>query len=145
MQQTILPVEGVSHSEDGPSSTMPVMSCSCCRLQVYFYQACKLGQLSHGKACSALVSGDELGLCTDAMIVSLQADEELLLLEAVDMFGLGNWQAVANHIGSKSPMACHSHYMRIWVESPSFPSPHVLPQMVNIDPLQVGGACAASC
>ncbi|KAK9861341.1 hypothetical protein WJX84_008443 [Apatococcus fuscideae] len=65
------------------------------------------------------------------------ADEELLLLEAVDMFGLGNWQAVSNHIGSKSAMACQSHYLRIWVESPNYPAPHVLPQMAGLDPLQV--------
>ncbi len=61
------------------------------------------------------------------------------------MFGLGNWQAVSNHIGSKVPMACHSHYMRIWVESPNFPNPHVLPQMANVNPLQVGVPLAEGC
>ena len=36
----------------------------------------------------------------------LQADEELLLLEAIDMSGLGNWAAVAEHVGTKSKEAC---------------------------------------
>lgn len=30
------------------------------------------------------------------------ADEELLLLEAIQMYGLGNWASVAEHVGSKS-------------------------------------------
>lgn len=29
------------------------------------------------------------------------ADEELLLLEAIDTFGIGNWQAIADHVGEK--------------------------------------------
>ena len=36
----------------------------------------------------------------------MQADEELLLLEAIDMSGLGNWAAVAEHVGTKSKEAC---------------------------------------
>ena len=75
--------------------------------------------------------------CGPAEQCWVQADEELLLLEAIDMFGLGNWQAVANHIGSKPALACQSHYMYIWVESPSFPAPRIVPQMAGIDPLQV--------
>ena len=33
---------------------------------------------------------------------SLQADEELLLLEAVDMYGPSNWKDVWRHVGTKS-------------------------------------------
>ena len=36
----------------------------------------------------------------------MQADEELLLLEAIDMSGLGNWAAVAEHVGTKSKEVC---------------------------------------
>ena len=42
----------------------------------------------------------------------MQADEELLLLEAIDMSGLGNWAAVAEHVGTKSKEACK---VRLWV------------------------------
>lgn len=41
-----------------------------------------------------------LDLCT-------QADEEGLLLEAVDAYGMGNWVAVADHVGpTKTPLQC---------------------------------------
>lgn len=33
-------------------------------------------------------------------------DEEVLLLEAIDIFGPGNWQAVSEHVGGKPPAAC---------------------------------------
>lgn len=37
----------------------------------------------------------------------MQADEEQLLLEAIDNFGIGNWQAVAEHVGpAKTAMQC---------------------------------------
>jgi transcriptional adapter 2-alpha len=29
------------------------------------------------------------------------ADEEILFLEAIDVFGIGNWQGVAEHVGEK--------------------------------------------
>ena len=35
-----------------------------------------------------------------------QADEELLLLEAIDMAGVGNWGAVADHLGTKTKEEC---------------------------------------
>ena len=38
-------------------------------------------------------------ICTCAL---LQADEELLLLEALDMYGPGNWKDVWRHVGTKS-------------------------------------------
>lgn len=30
------------------------------------------------------------------------ADEEILLLEAIEMYGLGNWSDVSDHVGTKS-------------------------------------------
>ena len=36
----------------------------------------------------------------------VQADEEALLLEAIDLFGPGNWVAVADHVGNKPAAAC---------------------------------------
>ncbi|CEG00111.1 Zinc finger, ZZ-type [Ostreococcus tauri] len=51
------------------------------------------------------------------------ADEELLLLEAVEMFGLGNWTEVSEHVGTKTKTQCHAHYFEVYVKSPSAPLP----------------------
>ena len=48
-------------------------------------------------------------------IACVQADEEMLLLEAIDMSGLGNWSAVASHIGSKTAEECKAHYYEIYL------------------------------
>ena len=39
-------------------------------------------------------------------VLALQADEEQLLLEAIDMAGFGNWPAVADHVGTKTKEQC---------------------------------------
>jgi len=39
----------------------------------------------------------------------VQADEEMLLLEAIDNAGFGNWTAVADHVGTKSKDECKVH------------------------------------
>ena len=51
------------------------------------------------------------------------ADEELLLLEAVEMFGLGNWTEVSEHVGTKTRAQCHAHYFDVYVKSPCAPLP----------------------
>ena len=42
------------------------------------------------------------------------ADEELLLLEALEMFGMGNWSDVADHVGSKNKTQCETHYDQVY-------------------------------
>lgn len=37
------------------------------------------------------------------------ADEEILLLEAIEMYGLGNWTDVSDHVGTKNWLGM-SHY-----------------------------------
>ena len=39
----------------------------------------------------------------------MQADEEQLLLDAIDMAGFGNWTAVSEHVGSKFKEECKVH------------------------------------
>lgn len=39
------------------------------------------------------------------------ADEELLLLEGIEMFGMGNWKDIAEHVGTKAEKKCEAHYM----------------------------------
>jgi transcriptional adapter 2-alpha len=51
------------------------------------------------------------------------ADEEILLLEAVEMYGLGNWGEVAEHVGTKSKTLCFDHYMTTYMNSTCSPLP----------------------
>ncbi|KAF9427088.1 Transcriptional adapter ada2 [Podila epigama] len=51
------------------------------------------------------------------------ADEELLLIEGADNFGIGNWQDIADHVGSKTREECEAHYLQVYVESETWPLP----------------------
>ncbi|KAL8087978.1 hypothetical protein AgCh_037933 [Apium graveolens] len=51
------------------------------------------------------------------------ADEEILLLEGIEMYGLGNWNEVAEHVGTKSRSQCVDHYNTIYMNSLCFPLP----------------------
>ena len=51
------------------------------------------------------------------------ADEDQLLLEAIEMYGLGNWSEVAEHVGTKTKAQCHKHYFDVYVHSPTAPLP----------------------
>ena len=64
------------------------------------------------------------------------ADEELLLLEAIDMYGLGNWSSVAEHVGTKGDRECETHYYSVYIEPSTFPLPSPTPDMLGVDPLK---------
>ncbi|KAH9745245.1 transcriptional adapter ADA2 [Citrus sinensis] len=51
------------------------------------------------------------------------ADEEILLLEGIEMYGFGNWGEVSEHVGTKSKSQCIDHYNAIYMNSPCFPLP----------------------
>ncbi|AQK62817.1 transcriptional adapter ADA2 isoform X1 [Zea mays] len=51
------------------------------------------------------------------------ADEEILLLEGIEMYGLGNWLEVAEHVGTKSKLQCIDHYTSAYMNSPCYPLP----------------------
>ena len=51
------------------------------------------------------------------------ADEELLLIEGADNFGIGNWQDIADHVGSKTREECEAHYLQVYVSSENWPMP----------------------
>ncbi|KAF9664382.1 hypothetical protein SADUNF_Sadunf16G0012800 [Salix dunnii] len=51
------------------------------------------------------------------------ADEEILLLEGIEMYGLGNWAEVAEHVGTKNKETCINHYNNIYMQSQCFPLP----------------------
>lgn len=46
-----------------------------------------------------------------------RADEELLLLEGCEQFGLGNWKDIAEHVGGcKDAQACETHYIQLYLQ-----------------------------
>ncbi|KAJ4704082.1 Transcriptional adapter [Melia azedarach] len=51
------------------------------------------------------------------------ADDEILLLEGIEMYGLGNWAEVAEHVGTKTKELCIEHYNSVYMNSPFFPLP----------------------
>ncbi|KAI9498032.1 hypothetical protein BDB00DRAFT_742834, partial [Zychaea mexicana] len=53
------------------------------------------------------------------------ADEELLLIEAAMKNGLGNWQAIADYVGTKDKQECEQHYLDVYVSSPDWPRPRM--------------------
>ncbi|KAL3614932.1 hypothetical protein CASFOL_040593 [Castilleja foliolosa] len=56
------------------------------------------------------------------------ADEEMLLLEGIEMYGMGNWAEVAEHVGTKTKDVCIEHYQTAYLNSPYFP----LPDMTHV-------------
>lgn len=52
------------------------------------------------------------------------ADEELLLLEGAETYGLGSWADIADHIGGyRFKDEVRDHYISTYVDSPTFPLP----------------------
>jgi len=51
------------------------------------------------------------------------ADEELLLLEGIEIYGLGNWGDVSDHVGTKLPPSCKDHYFKTYINVPTAPLP----------------------
>ncbi|KAI0388608.1 hypothetical protein F5Y17DRAFT_452190 [Xylariaceae sp. FL0594] len=52
------------------------------------------------------------------------ADEELLLLEGCEIYGLGSWADIADHIGGyRHKDEVRDHYLQVYIDSPCFPLP----------------------
>ncbi|KAI0688183.1 hypothetical protein BC835DRAFT_1373796 [Cytidiella melzeri] len=61
------------------------------------------------------------------------ADEELLLLEGISLQGLGNWQAIAEHVGTHTKEEVEKHYHSVYIDSPDWPMPQ-MDLKFDIDP-----------
>lgn len=59
-------------------------------------------------------------------------DEELLLLEAVETYGLGNWAKVSEHVG-RAEEACKEHYFSVYIDTDTFPIPRVSSELRGVD------------
>ncbi|KAM0789610.1 hypothetical protein ACM66B_000416 [Microbotryomycetes sp. NB124-2] len=55
------------------------------------------------------------------------ADEELLLIEGAQMYGLGNWADTADHIGGRTKEDVKEHYFKTYIESDEYPLPRIAP------------------
>ncbi|CAE6432428.1 unnamed protein product [Rhizoctonia solani] len=51
------------------------------------------------------------------------ADEELQLLDGLSKCGMGNWSAVAELIGTRTPEEVEKHYTECYINSPDWPLP----------------------
>ncbi|KAK9078144.1 hypothetical protein SSX86_002201 [Deinandra increscens subsp. villosa] len=47
----------------------------------------------------------------------------IIFLQGIEMYGLANWNEVAEHVGTKSKSHCIEHYNTIYMSSPCFPLP----------------------
>ena len=63
----------------------------------------------------------------------MQADEEQLLLDAIDMAGFGNWTAVSQHVGSKSKEECKVVPLLSGISNPEVEVELLLPLLVAMD------------
>ncbi|KAK4054328.1 Transcriptional adapter ada2 [Microbotryomycetes sp. JL221] len=57
------------------------------------------------------------------------ADEELLLIEGAQMYGLGNWADTAEHIGGRTKEDVKDHYFHTYIESDDYPMPRIAPDL----------------
>ena len=62
---------------------------------------------THGRVFLATI----MSKVSHAHAHAVQADEEQLLLDAIDMAGFGNWTAVSEHVGSKSKEECKVSFL----------------------------------
>ncbi|ODQ81869.1 hypothetical protein BABINDRAFT_160099 [Babjeviella inositovora NRRL Y-12698] len=62
------------------------------------------------------------------------ADEELLLIEGAEQLGLGNWQDVSDHIGSRTKEEVGEHYTRCYLQSKDYPLPETDTDLSHITP-----------
>ncbi|KAJ6817450.1 transcriptional adapter ADA2 [Iris pallida] len=72
----------------------------------------------------ALVASSRLLSIALAMaILCFWPQEEIMLLEAIEMYGLGNWAEVDEHVGTKNRAQRIDHYTTAYVNSPCYHFP----------------------
>lgn len=64
------------------------------------------------------------------------ADEELLLIQGCETYGLGNWQDIADHIGNRSREEVEEHYYKVFLESRDYPLPDMSQDFGEVTPAQ---------
>jgi hypothetical protein len=51
------------------------------------------------------------------------AEEELMLFEGIDSYGMGNWADISEFMESKTTEEIRDHYFSCFINSPQFPLP----------------------
>ncbi|KAK3094064.1 hypothetical protein FSP39_023693 [Pinctada imbricata] len=74
-------------------------------------------------------NGSPIGAFEVAKIWTLS--EETMLLDAVEQYGFGNWEDVANHVESKNAEECQDHYITFYVQG-SIGKETIFPDAKNI-------------
>lgn len=64
------------------------------------------------------------------------ADEEMMLIQGCETFGLGNWQDIADHIGNRSKDEVAKHYNDVYLDSKDYPLPEMDKDFSYMSPLQ---------
>lgn len=64
------------------------------------------------------------------------ADEELLLIQGCETFGLGNWQDILDHIGNRSKDEVAKHYFDVYLNSREYPLPEMNKDFSDISPTE---------
>lgn len=54
------------------------------------------------------------------------ADEELLMIDGLEQFGMGSWEDIAEHIGRRSKEEVEKHYKSVYLNSPNYPMPYIV-------------------
>lgn len=83
---------------------------------------------SYIRILSFLKTGVPMSECYFHMRLRSFADHqptcrELLLLEGISLQGLGNWQAVAEHVGTRTKEEVEQHYKAVYIDSQDWPLP----------------------
>ncbi|CAN3358837.1 transcriptional adapter 2 [Diutina catenulata] len=64
------------------------------------------------------------------------ADEELMVISGCETLGLGNWQDIADHIGDRTKEEVADHYLKIYLDSATYPVPEVTKDFSDVSPAQ---------
>ena len=72
-----------------------------------------------------------------------EAEEELLLLEAISKYGLGNWEDVSDHVGTKSLVSCREHYFSVYIDSATSPLPDTSQVLTSAATLVINNSSAS--
>ncbi|TRM70261.1 hypothetical protein BD626DRAFT_392956 [Schizophyllum amplum] len=53
------------------------------------------------------------------------ADEELMLIKGISLYGFGNWKRISEHVGTRSKEEVEDHYNKTYIESKDWPMPRM--------------------
>jgi transcriptional adapter 2-alpha len=133
-------------SDEAPRALLNLRTCSTCHRDISqeIYVKCTrcLG-FDQCLECFSIGSECQFHLRTHPFIVldpvlhpifqeGWSSEQEIQLLNAIQLCGLGNWQEIADLVKTKTALECECHYFATYVESDAAPAPsdRILPECV---------------